>query len=58
MKKKHHLHHLWLILATYGVWFALLSGFEEVVHGKYWKLLLSLFFGIVTYIIVESKIDL
>lgn len=56
MKKRHHFHHLWLILASYGVWFAMLSGLEEITHGKYWKIVISLLFGIVTYWLIETKI--
>jgi len=53
--KKLHIKHLWLILAAYGVWFALFSGIEEVLHGKYWKIFLSLLLGIVVYILIELK---
>jgi len=53
MKKKHHVHHLWLILGAYGVWFALLSGLEEVSQGTFWKMGLSLLFGALTYIYIE-----
>jgi len=56
MKKKHHFHHLWLILATYGVWFAILSGVEEFSLGKLWKITFSLVFGILTYVAIEAKI--
>lgn len=55
MKKKHHLHRLWLIFATYGVWFAMFSGAEEITHGKFWKAGLSVILGLATYIIIESK---
>lgn len=55
--KKYHLHHLWLIFCAYGVWFAIFSGLEEVLHGKYWKALLSLLLGIFTYIIIETKLE-
>ena len=53
--KKLHIKHLWLILAAYGVWFALFSGIGEVLHGKYWKIFLSLLLGIVVYILIELK---
>ena len=55
MKKKHHFHHLWLILAAYGVYFAMFSGLEEIVHGKYWKVALSLALGTATYLYIEFK---
>ena len=54
--KKHKLHHAWLILAAYGVWFAALSGGEEVARGKFWKAGLSLLLGVATYFIIESII--
>ncbi len=54
--KGHHLHHGWLILAAYGVWFALFSGLEEVANGKYWKLAASASLGILTYYWIETKI--
>jgi hypothetical protein len=54
--KKHHLHHGWLVLATYGVWFALFSGLEEIAHGKLWKLGASLILGILTYYWVETRL--
>lgn len=53
MRKKHQ--HLWLILGAYGVWFALFSGLEEVVNGKYWKFLLSLVLGLIFYWVIEIK---
>lgn len=53
--KKHGLHHLWLIFASYGVWFALLSGLEEVAHGKLWKFGLSLVLGLFVYAFIEFK---
>lgn len=37
MKKRRHFHHLWLILVAYGVWFAVFSGVEEILSGKFWK---------------------
>lgn len=57
MKKKHHAHRVWLILGAYGVWFALFSGIVEVFHGVYWKFLLSLLFGILTYAVIEFYIE-
>lgn len=57
MKKKHKVHHLWLILAAYGVWFAVLSGIEEIFMGKYWKVILGIFFGIIVYLLIENSID-
>jgi len=57
MKKRHHFHHLWLILAAYGVWFAVFSGIEEVMSGNFWKVILALIFGVISYIIIESKIE-
>lgn len=56
MKNK-HLHHLWLIVAAYGVWFAVLSGIEEAISGKYWKMTSSLVLGIATYLIIEKYIE-
>lgn len=57
MKKRHQAHHLWLILGAYGVYFALFSGLEEVSHGKFWKMGLSLLLGLITYLFVEHKLD-
>lgn len=57
MKKKHQFHHLWLILAAYGVWFAILSGIEESLSGKYWKVVLGLIFGIIVYLIIEIRLN-
>ena len=51
-----HWKHLWLVLAAYGVWFAILSGLEEATSGKYWKIIASLVLGAVTYFLVETKI--
>jgi len=56
MKNK-HFHHLWLVLAAYGVWFAILSGAEEVVNGKHWKAVTSLVLGIAVYLIIEKYIE-
>jgi len=47
---------VWLILAAYGVWFAVLSGLEEMANGKYWKLPLALILGMVSYFWVEKQI--
>jgi len=55
--KKSHAHHLWLILAAYGVWFAVFSGAEEIVSGKYWKALTSLALGIVVYMVIERLLE-
>lgn len=54
--KKIHLKHIWLVLAAYGVWFAMLSGIEEVFVGKYWKVVSSLFLGFVSYLFIEIKL--
>lgn len=51
--KKHQ--HLWLILGVYGVWFAILSGLEELANGKYWKFLLSLLLGVIVYWAIELR---
>ncbi len=55
--RKHKFHHLWLIIATYGVWFAVLSGVEEITHGKFWKVFLSLVLGVIVYIIIETRLE-
>lgn len=55
MKHRHHIHHLWLVLAAYGVWFAVLSGMEEVSRGKYWKVIVGLFLGLCTYAAIELR---
>jgi hypothetical protein len=47
---------IWLILGAYGVWFAILSGIEEMSIGKYWKAVLALIFGIISYWIIEKKV--
>jgi hypothetical protein len=57
LKKRHKIHHLWLVFATYGVWFAIFSGLEEINHGKYWKVALSLLLGTATYFYIEYKSD-
>ncbi len=56
MKNRHHIHHAWLTVGTYAVWFAVLSGLEEMGSGKYWKAVLSLVLGIVTYFVIESRL--
>lgn len=56
MKEKRHFHHLWLILAAYGVWFAVFSGIEEAASGKIWKVVLGLLFGVVVYLIIEVRL--
>ena len=48
-------HHFWLILAAYGVWFAIFSGTEEVISGKYWKVLLSIVLALIIYVALKSK---
>jgi hypothetical protein len=48
-------HHIWLVFAAYGVWFAILSGSEEISHGKYWKAILALVLGFLSYLILEVK---
>ncbi|MDQ3099143.1 MAG: hypothetical protein M3Q44_05345 [bacterium] len=55
--KRFRLHHIWLVLGAYGVWFAIFSGLEELLRGKVWKFALSLVLGIIVYLIIESKID-
>ena len=55
MRKKHNIRHIWLILAAYGVFFAMFSGFEELSHGKYWKVIASLTLGAIVYFIIESR---
>lgn len=52
---KQRSHHLWLILAAFGVWFAVLSGLEEVVSGKFWKAGVSLVLGVLVYFIIKTK---
>lgn len=53
---KNRIYQIWLILAAYGVWFAVLSGLEEVGSGKYWKVGASMLLGIGAYFIVEKKL--
>ncbi len=55
--KKLHLKHLWFVLAAYGVWFAILSGLEEIAGGKYWKVILGLVLGATVYWIIETKLE-
>lgn len=55
--KKHRLHRVWLVLAAYGVWFAVLSGIEEVFNGKFWKAGLSIALGIITYLVIETRFE-
>ena len=56
MDKIRHFHHLWLIIAAYGVWFAVFSGIEEMSQGKFWKALLALTLGAITYFIIETRL--
>ena len=51
-----HIKHVWLILAAYGVWFAAISGAEEVLGGKVWKVILAVVLGILSYVVIERKI--
>ncbi len=53
--RKLHAKHLWLILAAYGVWFAIFSGLEEIIIGKWWKVFISILLGIIIYIIFEVR---
>lgn len=53
MKKRHYAHHLWLIVAAYGVWFAVLSGLEEIAQGDMRKAVMSFLLGTATYIYIE-----
>jgi len=46
---------LWLILGAYGVWFAIFSGTEEVVNGKYWKVTLAIILAVLVYWVTRSK---
>lgn len=47
---------IWLIFGAYGVWFAVLSGMEEMAAGKYWKVILALILGAISYWIFEHRI--
>jgi hypothetical protein len=51
------MHHAWLILGAYGVYFAIFSGLEEVLQGKFWKAGLSLLLGLFTYLFIEHQFD-
>jgi len=53
-----HFKNLWLVLAAYGVWFAIFSGLEEVFYGKLWKVVLSAIFGLLVYIAIEIYLPL
>ncbi|MEK7185747.1 MAG: hypothetical protein AAB675_00070 [Patescibacteria group bacterium] len=44
----------WFILGAYGVWFAILSGTEEVISGKYWKIILALILGVISYLMIAK----
>lgn len=55
--KKLHIKHIWLFFGAYGVWFAIFSGFEEVLIGKYWKMISALVLGAIAYIFFEYKLD-
>lgn len=46
--------HPWLILATYGVWFAIFSGIQEMISGSWLKSILALILGIITYIAIKD----
>lgn len=54
-RKKIHL--LWLIVASYGVWFAVISGIEEMISGKFWKSFICLVLGIASYFYIEYFIN-
>lgn len=43
----------WFILGAYGVWFAILSGSEELFSGKYWKVICAIILGIGSYLTIE-----
>lgn len=43
----------WFILGAYGVWFAILSGSEEIFSGKYWKVIFAVVLGVVSYLLIE-----
>ncbi len=53
--KRFHLRHLWYVLAAYGVWFAILSGLEEISQEKLWKVITSFLLGILIYYIIEIR---
>ena len=54
--------HIWLILSSYGIMFAILSfideigGIEKIKNNKPWiKGLLSIFFGIIFYFVIGLR---
>jgi hypothetical protein len=53
--KRPHLHHILLIFGAYGVWFAILSGLEEISTGKLWKAGASLALGAMVYVVIETS---
>jgi hypothetical protein len=46
---------IWFILGAYGIYFAILSGVEEVLNGKYWKLIFAFILGLLSYFIMGRK---
>jgi hypothetical protein len=46
---------LWAILGAYGIWFAVFSGGEELVNGKYWKVAACLILAVSVYIATKPK---
>jgi hypothetical protein len=42
MNHKRVIKTVWAILGIYGIWFAVLSGLEEAISGKFWKVALAL----------------
>ncbi len=54
MKKQDYMNTVWTFLGIYGVWFAVLSGLQELSQGIYWKVLASLLLAYAVYKWTES----
>jgi hypothetical protein len=46
---------IWAILGVYGIWFAIFSGSEEVLSGKYWKVLASLALATIIALYIQKQ---
>jgi hypothetical protein len=52
----HIVKHVWLIIGTWAVFFAVFSAIEEVASGNLFKTVAALIFGTLTYLAIKHHI--